>query len=106
MTWNCRVARRIQKRKTGPDTYYYAIYEVYYDGKGNLSSITVDPVTLGGETIEELKNDFLIKVQAFCKPVLDYDRIPGPEKDAVVEIIPMFQYAVEDNKGMGNKKKE
>jgi len=48
--WNHRVV----KTKDGEDDWY-AIHEVFYDKDGNVDGMTKQPVSVGGNTIEELK---------------------------------------------------
>jgi hypothetical protein len=79
--WNYRVVR---KRYVKPDTgvrnerasYTYAIHEAYYDNNGYVGAITQDPVEPFGENIEELRHAWVMMVEAFGQPILDFETIP------------------------------
>ena len=68
MTWNYRIVRRISG-----DDFLYAIHEAYYDKSGLCDAITQDAVGISGDTLEELREDYKMKKEAFRFPVLDYD---------------------------------
>lgn len=59
MSWNYRIIK--------DHSYYLA--EVFYDGKQQPDGWT-GPLTLSGESLEELRTDFLMMASAFTKPVL------------------------------------
>ena len=63
MSWNYRVIKHAEQQ--------FSIHEVYYDEEGKPHSMTVDPVSAFGETLEELKDDLLLISVALTKPVLD-----------------------------------
>ena len=63
MSWNYRVIKNAEQQ--------FSIHEVYYDEEGKPHSMTVDPVSAFGETLEELKDDSLLISVALTKPVLD-----------------------------------
>ena len=63
MSWNYRVIKHAEEQ--------FSIHEVYYDEEGNPQSMTVNPVSAFGETLEELKDDALLISVALTKPVLD-----------------------------------
>ncbi len=66
MTWNYRIVHRVVK---GEDIY--AIHEAYYEGDKPIS-ITLESVNPQGETLEELKDDFVYYLRALEEPVLEY----------------------------------
>lgn len=49
-----------------------AIYEIYYGENGQVAGYSMEPVTPGGGTIEELKINCDLYVAALNKPVLVY----------------------------------
>ncbi|MBM4331908.1 MAG: hypothetical protein FJ117_11940 [Deltaproteobacteria bacterium] len=81
--WNYRVVRKrnvyidLTDQKERAD-YTYAIHEAYYDKNGHVGAITQDPVEPFGENIEELRHSWVMMVEAFGQPILDYDNIPEP----------------------------
>lgn len=70
MSWNYRLVRHTQ----GDDSYI-TVHEVYYDDDGNPKAYTIDAVSPGGETLDELRDDLILYLQAFGKGVLDADDI-------------------------------
>ena len=70
MTWNHRVIKR--KYDTGET--YYAVHEVYYDDSGKPSSVTVLPVGIFEDTIDDLAITIDRLRECLSKPVLDYDK--------------------------------
>lgn len=67
MSWNYRVMRREFAGEVS-----FGIHEVYYNEDGSIRNWTTDPVSCGGETIEELQHDHECQSYAFGKPVLDW----------------------------------
>ena len=77
-TWNYRVVRR----HVFPGEDYYAIHEVFYDAEGNPTLVTTDAIEPGGETLEELEEDFTTQREdAFRKPVLNFEEIGKPQEE-------------------------
>ena len=66
----------------------FIIHEVHYNDKGDIISISEDPMGPSGETLEELKADMEYFLQAFNRPVLRKEEIEfavmddGEEGDA------------------------
>ncbi len=50
MTWNYRA---VEKQFKGES--YYEIHEVFYDDKGNIENMSIDPDIPVGDTLDELK---------------------------------------------------
>ena len=79
--WNHRVM------KTGPDKYgeyYYAIHEVYYDKKGRPDAATLEPITVGSDTLEGLIEVLNWMLAGAKQPVLtDDDFKPNESKNNV-----------------------
>ena len=71
MSWDYRVF----KKKIGND-FVYEVHEVYYNLDGTIRSWTENPINPAGGTFEELKKDFYRQLDAFDKPILDYDQLP------------------------------
>jgi hypothetical protein len=63
MTWEYRVMARDDE---------LAIFEVYYGENGEIKGYSIDPVSPGGSTVEELKINCDLYVAALAKPVLAY----------------------------------
>ncbi|MBI5181481.1 MAG: hypothetical protein HZA06_01050 [Nitrospirae bacterium] len=66
MIWNYRVIEHDR---------FFAIHEVYYNDKGDITAISEDPMHPQGEALEELKNDMEYFLQAFNRPVLKKDEV-------------------------------
>jgi hypothetical protein len=64
--WNHRVI----KTKDGVDDWY-AIHEVFYDKGGNVDGITKEPISVGGNTIEELKWTLTKMLESLDKDIID-----------------------------------
>ena len=69
--WNHRVVR-----KNHEDETWLGIHEVFYDAKGIPHMVTVDPVEVCGETLEELEETLNWMLKALGQPILEYDDIP------------------------------
>ena len=66
MTWNYRIIKRENEIWT-----YFAIYEVYYNKNGKITSWSEPPISPYGEDdVEDLKRDFKLMEKAFEKPIL------------------------------------
>ena len=62
----------------------FTIHEVYYNDKGDITSISEDPMGPSGETLEELKDDMQYFLQALGMTVLKKEEIvfaPMGEED-------------------------
>jgi len=81
--WNYRVVRKKHTwndptQNTEREDYSYAIHEAYYDDNGYVGAITQEPVAPYGDTVEELRHSWVMMVEAFGQPILDYENIPEP----------------------------
>ncbi len=81
--WNYRVVRKKHTwhdptQNTEQENYSYAIHEAYYDDNGYVGAITQEPVAPYGDTVEELRHSWVMMVEAFGQPILDYENIPEP----------------------------
>lgn len=77
--WNYRVVRkeltwRDWKTKKIRAGFMYDIHEAYYDNKGIISAITQNPVRITGETMEEMRHEWVMMAEAFGQPILDYSK--------------------------------
>jgi hypothetical protein len=63
------------KRTDKTGSAYYAVYEVFYDEKGKVEGWTAEPVSPGGETIEEVQQNLRWMMKAAKQPVLVYDEM-------------------------------
>jgi len=52
------------------------IHEVFYDAKGVPEMVTVEPVEVCGECLEELEETLAQMTKALGQPILEYDNIP------------------------------
>ncbi len=78
MTWNYRLVKRAvdtPESLGGGQHYTYGIHEAYYNADGEVWGLTQDPVQLSADHINELKIDWLMLMEAFKSPVLDYDDV-------------------------------
>jgi len=74
MVWNHRVVKRIEKRDAGPDEVMYYIHEAYYPERGaEPDSITMDPIVIGGEDIDNMRWQLESILSCLDKPVLNYE---------------------------------
>lgn len=76
--WNYRVVVRSQEGVHG-NTAVYGIHEVFYDEDGKPESVSVDPVSIVAESVEEVKSELAMQARALESPVLNYDDIPSKE---------------------------
>ena len=53
----------------------FTIHEVSYNDKGDITSISQDPMGPSGDTLEELKDDMEYFLQALEMPVLKKEEI-------------------------------
>lgn len=68
MTWNYRIVRT--KDESGAD--WFAVHEVHYDAEGEPLGMTEKPVTVEGETPEDIIGDLeLMLKDARDRPVFD-----------------------------------
>lgn len=67
-TWNHRVMKRVTKYGT-----YYGVHEVYYDSEGKVDGYTTHPVSVAGESIEEIKQYLEMILNCLDKDILDYE---------------------------------
>jgi len=66
MSWNYRVIEH---------DGMFTIHEVCYNDKGDITSISQDPMGPSGDTLEELKGDMKYFLQALDMPVLKKEEI-------------------------------
>lgn len=75
MVWNHRICRH---RATSALEHEEAlsIHEVYYPDPGSApDGVTLDPVPVAGENIEELRNTLNRMLRCLEKPVLEFEEI-------------------------------
>ena len=68
MAWDYRVIKHIDEGVVS-----YQIHEVYYDEDQLIKSWTENSIKPYGETPDELKEDILMQLQAFQKPILEFN---------------------------------
>jgi hypothetical protein len=75
--WNYRVVHRSHKSKiAGYIEQEYGIYEVYYNDKGLVTAVSQELSPCCAEDIVGLKWVMDKFVEAYSKPVLEWDNIP------------------------------
>ena len=67
--WNHRVMKH---EKADGDDDWYQIHEVYYNGKREPDSWTVDGIKPGGNTLEDLRDELIMMLEATEKEILKY----------------------------------
>jgi hypothetical protein len=70
-----RILRKKYIDKDAEIKYNYFIGELYYTHEGELDYFTLTPQPPCGETISGLQRDFINMLDAFSKPILDYDAL-------------------------------
>ena len=74
MSWNYRIVRQfVADGLTTVPQPWFGIHEAYYDKQGQCTNITVDPVPIVGDTVEELNGVRTMMFAATKLPVLDYE---------------------------------
>ena len=69
MSWNHRVMKH---EKADGDDDWYQIHEVFYNSKREPDSWTVDGIKPGGNTLENLRDELIMMLEATEKEILDY----------------------------------
>ena len=62
----------------------FTVHEVHYNAKGDITSVSEDPMGPSGQTLEELKDDMKYFLDALGMPVLKKEEIafaPKGEKE-------------------------
>ena len=104
MTWNYRIIRKCGLRDSDGKridedddlrNVWYAIHEVYYDENDKPFMCSMEPEYPCGETVDELIWSFSHFIEAFNKPILDYDEIP--EEGAHDEIAETMKELQDEN---------
>lgn len=76
MFWNHRVVRhKIPKEQIGMDGVeeYFAIHEVHYNSKRQVTGMTIKPVEIQGDCVEDLGWTLTRMMKCLENPVLDFD---------------------------------
>lgn len=70
-SWSYRVIRH--REGVYGDTFYFEIHECHYDKKTDAipTSWAAEPSHPGGETLDELKQDWMMMARAMLLPVLE-----------------------------------
>jgi len=75
MSWNHRVVRRIYPNTHMDDSILYEIYEVYYRKDGTTEGLTEQPISIGEESLEDLKTTLQRITKCLDNPIIDYDTL-------------------------------
>jgi hypothetical protein len=71
MTWNYRI---MQYREEHPEFGHpFGIHEVYYDDDDSVKGWTEDAIALVGHDLDDLEGRLRMMLEAFQKPVLEYE---------------------------------
>jgi len=70
MSWNHRV---IASRDAKTKEFYFQIHEVYYDDDGKPKAHTAEPVSVGGNTLQDIRWTLNRMQEATKKPFLIYE---------------------------------
>ena len=55
MMWNNRIVKH--KKDVGVQSYsWYSVHEVFYNENGGINGYTEDPISIVGETVEDVKS--------------------------------------------------
>lgn len=84
MSWDYRVLRKYE-RAGGKTFVFYEIHEVYYNEHGKVASITENAIAPYGENISELMIEISMFLDAFTKPILDFDLIEKRGYEAEIQ---------------------
>ena len=72
MSWNYRVVKTVTKIPLGDMDISYGIHEVYYDSNGTIINISEIAYPISDD-LEGLKWNLKEMMEAFDKPVIDYN---------------------------------
>lgn len=93
MYWDYRVVRKVQKygKKKEHRVVSYQIHEATYDSNKKIIFISEDPIYPCGENVEDMMVNWFCLIEAFSKPIIDYDDIPeegseNPFEEIIEEI--------------------
>ena len=75
MSWNHRVVRRFYPNTHMDDSMLYEIYEVYYKEDGTIQGLTENPISIGEESLEDLKTTLQRITKCLDNPIIDYDTL-------------------------------
>lgn len=65
-TWHYRIMRSVHQGEA-----HYGIHEVYVDDAGNVKSWTENPVTVAGESVEEIQRVLMRMAGDCARPILN-----------------------------------
>mgnify|MGYP000427418106 CR=1 FL=1 len=81
--WN----NRIVKHKKD-DAVWYSVHEVFYNDNGGIKFYTENPITIFGETVEEVKSQLEMIMKDIEKhEVIDASTVKFEDWDEAIEII-------------------
>ena len=75
MSWNYRLVRTQYPESASGSLI--GIHEVYYDADGRPIMVTTDPITVIGDTPEEVRQVYDMMAEAFLMPILNAEEIPN-----------------------------
>lgn len=82
MTWNYRILVHTRdKRGERLSEPYYAVHEVYYDAAMTPHSCTLKPVTVGGDSPEDIEKQLSVMLVDIERPPIDFGRMAKASAD-------------------------
>ena len=90
MMWNNRIIKH--ERPAAPnhkdDAVWYSVHEVFYNENGGVTGYTEDPISIVGETVDEVKSQLKMIMKDIEKhEVIDASTVELEDWDEAIEII-------------------
>ena len=81
--WNNRIVKHEKD-----DAVWYSVHEVFYNDNGGIKFYTENPITIFGETVEEVKSQLEMITKDIKKhEVIDASTVELEDWDEAIEII-------------------
>jgi hypothetical protein len=98
MYFDYRIVRKFQRygKRNENQVTSYQIHEATYDNNGKIVFISEDPIYPCGENVEDMMINWLCMIEAFSKPIVDFDSVP--EKGAVNPMEEIIEEIKENSK--------
>lgn len=79
--WNYRVCKTTYSKGTQGEEVGFAIHDVYYNDKGEITAVTENSVGPYGETVDELLHSIDRMRESVNKEVIDLDTLVFAMRD-------------------------
>ena len=97
LMWNNRIVKHEKD-----DTVWYSVHEVFYNKNGGINSYTEDPITILGETVEEVKSQLKMIMRDIEKhEVIDASTVELEDWDEAIKIV---EEDIEDEENVGRRR--